>query len=58
MYILFATWITISSSTIVNIEEQFLYVYKDNDECKWAKEWVEQNNPDRNRFINFECRQL
>ena len=57
MYMLFATWITLGFPN-VNIGEHFLYVYKDKEECEWAKEWVEQNNPDRNRFIEFECREV
>lgn len=57
MYMLFVTWITLGFPN-VNVGEHFLYVYKDKEQCEWAKDWVEQNNPDRNRFIEFECREV
>jgi len=41
MYVLFVSWLTLVSPFY---GEEQLYVYKDKQQCEWAKAWVEENN--------------
>ena len=41
MYVLFVTWLTLVPPYY---GEEQLYVYKDKQQCEWAKTWVEENN--------------
>lgn len=54
MYMLFVTWLTL---TPPYYGEQYLHTYKNLDKCKWALQWViDNNNIKYNRRL--ECRKV
>lgn len=51
MYILVVTWLTL---TPPYGESKELFIYKDRDQCLWAKQWVSEHN-DLHKTWNLEC---
>lgn len=54
MYILFVSWLTLVPPYY---GEKPLYVYKDKEECEWARTWVQDNNNIKSTW-NLECKPL
>lgn len=47
MYVLFVSWLTLVPPFY---EEEELYVYKDKQQCEWARAWTQENNDIKNTF--------